>query len=176
MTYAIVSTTASATIIQPLIKTAVFTKTTKADAVKFTDEAGIIPLSINIMANAASGVTNFASEGWSYCTMAVNGNTTSVTDTSISYATAVGNERPSGGYFIRNSSSGEIMYVETDSGYNSTSGNLVVVRGALGTTPATVNDTDYLEILNALHLYGEGTGKEIIVYLSLGKDPYANWF
>lgn len=177
MTYALAQAYASATLIHPIIKTSWFTKATKADAVKFSEDAGIIPLNLGIVLNGASGITNQATEGWSYGTIRVNGAADSVTDTAISYDTgSLGAETTSKGYFLRNPSTGEIMYVETDSGAGdgTGTGDLVVIRGALGTTAATIANDQYLEVMNVLHLYGEGVGYEWIVYLSLGHDPRAN--
>lgn len=176
MAYALASAYASATLIHPVIKTSWFTKTTKGDAVKFQDEAGIVPLNLGIVTNGASGVTSQATEGWSYGIIRVDGAADSVADTTINYDTgSLGAETTSGGYFIRNPSTGEIMYVVSDSGAGkgTGTGSLVVVRGALGTTAATIADNQYLEVMNVLHLYGEGTGNEWIVYLSLGTDPRA---
>lgn len=173
MTYALASAYASATIIQPVLKTSWFTKATKADAVTFPEEAGVIPISLLIHTTGASGITSSASEGWSYCTVAVSEGVAGVTDTSIVYATAApGGERRASGYYVR-TPNGEIMYVLNDSGYTSTSGTLTVKRGALGTTPASIVHSTYLEVLCSLHLYGEGTGQEWIVYMPLPKDPNA---
>lgn len=173
MAYALASAYASATIVQPLLKTSWFTKATKADAVTFPEEAGIIPISMLIHTTGASGITSSASEGWSYCTVAVSEGVAGVTDTTIAYASAApGAERRASGYYVR-SPNGEIMYVLADSGYSSTSGTLTVKRGCLGTTPASIVHSTYLEVLCSLHLYGEGTGTEWIVYMPLPKDPNA---
>ena len=98
-----------------------------------------------------------------------------VTDTTIVYATAApGAERKAAGYFIRNPITGEIMYVQTDSGYSSTSGTLTVKRGALGTTPASIVHSQYLEVMCSLHLPGPEVGKIWMVYMPLPKDPDAS--
>jgi hypothetical protein len=176
MAYVLANAYASATIIQPLIKTSWFAKATKADAVTFPEEAGIVPLNLLIHTTGASGITSSASEGWSYCTVCVSEGVAGVTDTSIAYATAApGGERRESGYYVR-TPNGEIMYVLNDSGYSSTSGTLTVKRGALGTTPASIVHSTYLEVLCSLHLYGEGTGNEWIVYLPMPKDPAANFW
>lgn len=176
MAYVLANAYASATIIQPLIKTSWFAKATKGDAVTFPEEAGIVPLNLMIHTTGASGITSSASEGWSYCTVAVSEGVAGVTDTTIAYASAApGGERRASGYYVR-SPNGEIMYVLNDSGYNTTSGVLTVKRGALGTTPASIVHSTYLEVMCSLHLYGEGTGNEWIVYLPMPKDPAANFW
>jgi len=174
MAYALATAYCSATITHPIIKTSWFAIATKGDAVIFDGEAGIIPLYLQVQTNGASGIANSASVGWSYTVIRVTDAADSVTDTSISYDTAVDNQRPKGGYFIRNPSTGEIMYVISDSGYASgQSGDLVVIRGALGTTAATIADDQYLDVMCSLYFYGEGTGQVPIVYLSMPKDPRA---
>jgi hypothetical protein len=173
MAYALASAYASATIIHPILKTSWFTKATKADAVTFPEEAGIVPINLLIHTTGASGITSSASEGWSYGTVAVSEGVAGVTDTSIAYATAApGSERRESGYYVR-TPNGEFMYVLNDSGYSSTSGTLTVIRGCLGTTPASIVHSTYLEVMCTLHLYGEGTGQEWIVYMPLPKDPKA---
>lgn len=176
MAYAIVNAYASATIIQPVVKTSWFTKASQYDAVTFPEEAGIVPLTLMIRSTGASGVTCSASEDWSYCTVIVSEGVAGVTDTTITYASAApGSERRPSGYYVR-SPNGEIMYVLNDSGYSSTSGTLTVKRGALGTTPASIANSTSLEVMCSLHLYGARTGQEWIVYLPLPKDPAANFW
>jgi len=174
MAYALVSTTAAATVVAPIVKTAVFTKAAQNDAVMFTDEAGVLPLEVRVVTNAASGSNNSA-ETWGYGTIVANG-THAAAATTIAYDGAVSDERLSGGYFVMNPYTGEIMYVQQDSGYNSTSGNLTVTRGALGTTAAQITDNHYLFVMNVLTLNGSTTGKIMMTYLSLGRDPKGEWF
>jgi hypothetical protein len=175
MAYALASAVASATIISPIFHTTWFAKTTAADAVTFPD-AGVIPIAFQCLTTGASGYTLSATPmAWSYCTLAVSEGIAGVTDTTIPYATAApGAERKAAGYFIRNPRTGEIMYVEADSGYSSTSGTLTVKRGALGTTPATIVHSQYLEVMCSLHLPGPETGQVWMVYMPMGSDPGAN--
>jgi len=174
MAYALVSTTAAATVVTPIIKTALSAKAAQGDAIMFTDEAGILPLEVRVVTNAASGSNNVA-ESWGYGTIRANG-LHAATAKTIAYDTAVSNERLSGGYFVMNPTTGEIMYVQQDSGYSTTSGTLTVTRGALGTTAAQIADDQYMFVMNVLTLNASTTGKVLVEYMSLGHDPSGEWF
>lgn len=74
----------------------------------------------------------------------------STTTETFTYDGATGDQRTSGGYYIISDTSGEIMYVVSDSGYTTTTGTLVVKRGALGTTAVNIGDNDQFSVLNCI--------------------------
>ena len=88
-------------------------------------------------------------------------------DTSIAYDGATALQRTAGGYYVINDATGEIMEVITDSGYDSTSGTLVVRRGVLGTTAAAITDNDILYILNCLIFTSTNVGTHLFRYFPL---------
>ncbi len=95
--------------------------------------------------------------------------------TTIAYDGATASSRPASGYYAR-TSSGEILYVEADSGSAGTSGNLTVRRGCLGTTPSATGlaDDNTLYILCSATLSTtDTTGIVDITYLPLPEDPGA---
>lgn len=92
--------------------------------------------------------------------------------TSLAYDTATANLRTAGGYYIKNTLTGEIIYVKIDSAPGGTSGTISeLVRGALGTTEATIADDTPLIVLNSLNLGGTVAGPVDIIYMPLPNDP-----
>ena len=89
---------------------------------------------------------------WAYSKLIASAAVATTTAESMTYDNAVANQRTSGGYYILNDTSNEIMYVVADDGYDSTSGTLTVKRGALGTTAAAVSDNDQFSILNCIEI------------------------
>lgn len=92
-------------------------------------------------------------------------------DTSIVYDNGTANQRTSGGYYVVNDATAEIMYVQVDSGYDGTSGTLTVKRGALGTTAASITDNDVLYILNTLIFTSANVGTHLFRYIPMPADP-----
>lgn len=97
-------------------------------------------------------------------------------ETAIVYDGATANTRPSGGYYVRVGTTGEILYVYTDSGYNAASGTLTVRRGCLGTTAAAIPNDTTLYILSTIILGSVTTGQALITYLPLPDDPATQIF
>lgn len=134
---------------------------------------GVIPLSAVTWTNGTGGATN---DSFGYAEVVVDASGgLAATITAIPYNGAAASTRTSGGYFVKNGRSGEIMYVRADSGYTSTSGTLTVERGALGTTAAAIVNDDYLFVMNSLKLTGTATGLEQVVYLKYPEDPKATF-
>ncbi len=174
MTYALVSQTASGTLAGFILKTMYVLKTAQNDMVMFSDSAGVIPLSISVMTNGASGSFGVP-DTWEYAVIrSLDGDTAA--ETTIHYDTAIANERLSGNYFIVNPSSREYIYVYNDSGYEADTGTLKVKRGALGSTAAVIADNQYMGVMNCIKLLGSGTGYAQILYLDLAQDPGAEMF
>jgi len=88
-------------------------------------------------------------------------------DTSIVYNGATALQRTSGGYYVINDATGEIMEVITDSGYTTTAGTIVVRRGALGSTAAAITNDDALYVLNCLIFTSSNVGTHLFRYFPL---------
>ena len=146
------------------------------DTVKFS-EVGVIPFFVNIQKNTTTTATSGGQYvEWAYAEVCADAANADVTSTAITYDGATANDRLSGGFYVRNSNSGEVMYVKSDSGYAGTSGTLTVVRGALGTTPAAIANNDYLFVLNSLHFTGAAVGTALIGYFALPELTKAKVF
>jgi len=175
MTYAVVTATTGATVVGYPFHSVIFTKTAQSDSVTVFDKAGIIPLSIRCMSNAAS-LSAATEEWWEYAVIRNDGGELSTSD-AIEYNTAIIGERNSGNYYMFAPASGECIYVSNDDGDDAVSGNLTgCVRGALGTTAYDIADDDYLLVMNCILLHSARTGKMMMTYLALPDDPKANFF
>ena len=102
---------------------------------------------------------------------AVHATAYGTTDTAIVYDGATANARSAGGFYIRNSTGGEIMYVVADSAPAAAGGTFTVRRGCLGTTPAAIANNAVLVILNTIIFGSATTGPATITYLPLPDDP-----
>ena len=125
--------------------------------------AGVIPLHVTL----ATG----ADETVAYPTLAINnaGTAYDAATTEIAYDTATAGQRPSGGGYYLQTSSGEIIYVEDDDGTN-----LTIRRGCLGTTASGTGlaDDAALYILCSLVLNkASTTGVVTVTYLPMPEDP-----
>jgi len=167
----IVSATANATLTGFIPKTYVGAKAAQNDTILFSNEAGVIPISVIITGiNTAPTVDTFT-----YATIQYNGTTTAAS-TSVAYNNATANDRTSGGWFAIDPGTNEAMYVVADSGYNGTTGTLTVMRGALGTTAAAGTDDNEIIVMNSIKLTGTATGQVRVLYYAFPKDPYAELF
>lgn len=119
----------------------------------------------------ASHLSTWAPETITFNSMTAGDAVASTTATSIGYDTATAGTRTSGGYYVLNANTGEIMYVIADSAPASTSGTLTVQRGALGTTAVNVGASDVFYILNSVILGSATVGKTILVYTPMPDDP-----
>lgn len=133
-----------------------------------------------------SGVIDFggvvytgAVETFLYTTVTVNNASTAytATTTTIAYDGATALQRPSGNYYLL-TTGGEIIYVISDDGYDSTSGNLTVRRGCLGTTASAtgVANNNVCYVMNSLVLGSATTGSVLLSYKALPVDPGVNFF
>lgn len=114
---------------------------------------------------------------WAYSKLIASAAVATTTGESIAYDGAVANQRTSGGYYILNDTSGEIMYVVYDDGYTSTSGTLTVKRGALGTTAVAVGDNDQFSILNCIEITaGTAVGPVVFEFRPLPTDYNVDLF
>ena len=106
---------------------------------------GVVGTQFPTDAASAAIVPNFAK-------LIAKGATASTTTESFEYDGATASQRTAGAFYILNNATGEIMYVVSDSGYTTTTGTLVVKRGALGTTAAAVTDNDEFAVLNCIEI------------------------
>lgn len=162
---AIVSATETGAMVGVPIKMTVAAKATQNDTLLFAGVPGVIPVAIMTASNAATGLI---SDAYKYNDVQVNtGETYTATATTIAYNNATASTRESGGYYLLNPATKEMMYVVADSGYSSTSGNLTVRRGVLGTTASTVTNDHYLIIMQSLVLTSATVGQEVVFYIEL---------
>lgn len=169
MTYAIATGTTSATIVGYPFHFATCAKATKNDSVTIFDKPGIWPIDIRTMTNAASG-SSATAEDWEYALIRAaepSSGTFTAVDTTIEYDTAVIGDRNTGNFYVRNPTSGEVMYCISDSGSTTTSGTMTVIRGCLGTTAAVIADNTYLQVMNCLYLNSANVGIEHIIYYAM---------
>jgi len=145
------------------------------DTLKFA-ETGVVPFFVNVQYNA----TGMATSGgqyveWKYAECKVT-TTYDTDDTSIVYDGGTASQRTSGGYYARNSRTGEVIFVKADSGYTSTGGTLTAVRGCLGTTAAAMADEDFLYCMNSMVFTGTATGTALVGYYELPELNKATFF
>ena len=109
---------------------------------------------------------------WTYATIVVAAAVADTTTQSVTYDGATANMRTSGGYYVLNDTTKEVMWVEVDSGYDSTSGTLTVQRGALGSTAVAVGNNDVLHVLNCIVITNStAAGDFIAKFTPLPTDP-----
>ena len=99
----------------------------------------------------------------------------STTTESFTYDGATAAQRTSGGFYIFNNSTGEMMYVVSDSGYTTTTGTLVVKRGALGTTAVNIGDNDEFAVLNCIQI-ASAIGWTLLEFRPLPTDYNVDMF
>jgi len=132
---------------------------------------GVIPLAAVLLTGGA--------ETLAYPTLTVNNTGTAydTDDTTIAYDGATALTRASGGFYVM-TSSGEILYVTADSGYDGAAGNLTVRRGCLGTTASATGlaDGNTLYVLSSLTLASATTGPVTVVYKTMPEDPGVDLF
>ena len=95
---------------------------------------------------------------WTYPILAVKAGVDSTTTQSVTYDGATADMRTSGGYYVYNDSTLEVMYVEVDDGYDSTTGTITVQRGALGSTAVNIGEDDELQVLNCIEITASAGG------------------
>jgi hypothetical protein len=146
-------------------------KTTQSDWLSFTKYPGVIILNAHVFTVANNATTNGV-ETVTYGVGKVNNGSTAytATTTTVAFDGAVAT-RIVPCYVL--TASGEIMYVTADSGTTSTSGNLTVRRGCLGTTASATGlaDNDPLYFLNQIYLGGSSVGLDFIFVMPLPQDP-----
>lgn len=178
MAYAVVAGTTTATVVGYPLLFATAAKATKSDSVTFFDKPGIIPLDIMTITNAASG-SSATAENWEYGLIRAAepaAGTFTAADTTIEYDTAIIGNRNTGDFYVRNTTSGEVMYCISDSGSTTTSGTMTVIRGCLGTTAAVIADNAYLQVMNCIQLNSANVGIETFVYVALPGEYKATFF
>jgi hypothetical protein len=151
-------------------------KTTQNDWMSFTKYPGVLVLSMHGFTVVNNATTN-AIDQITYGVGKVNntGTAYTATTTTVAFDGAVAT-RLYPCYIM--TSSGEIMYATADSGATSTSGNLTVRRGCLGTTASATGlaDNDPLYFLNQVYFSASGVGKVIMMVYPLPQDPGVKLF
>ena len=156
----------------PLI-TASCAVATTTDTIYFGGSPGVI-IKSGWLHNGTDATT--AIYGWQFNSVACDA-TIAVGVTAITYDGATASTRGASNYYIKNTATGEIMYVVKDSAPTATSGTFTVIRGALGTTQGGLVDNDDLEILNSVIINypapNVATSVVHVLYHELPMDPYA---
>lgn len=115
-----------------------------------------------------------------YGTLNVHNKSTAytATTTSIVYneASPSSTIRLSGGFYVQHATTGEIMWVYNDSGYNADTGTLTVFRGALGTTAGLCADDTVLNVLNVIVTGTDIDGRGILRGIVLPSEYQAKLF
>jgi hypothetical protein len=176
MAYAIAEGETQGTIVGYPFHFATCAKATKNDAVTIFDKPGIWPVDVRTFTNAASG-SSATAEDWEYALIRAAepaAGTFTAADTTIEYDTAVIGDRDTGNFYVRNTTSGEIMYCISDSGSTTTSGTMTVIRGCLGTTAAVIANDTYLQVMNTLYLNSANVGIEHIIYFAMPSEYKAS--
>jgi|WetSurMetagenome_2_1015567.scaffolds.fasta_scaffold00223_3 hypothetical protein len=169
---AIVDATETGAFVGYPIKITTAAKATQGDTILFTGCAGVVPVAMMTGSNADMGMV---SDAFKYNILRAAAAYATVTTTTIDYDTAVASSKITGGYYLYNATSGEIMYVVSDTAVKAaTSGTLTVIRGALGTTPAAIADNEYLHVMNSVVLTSATQGKELMFYMELPRLVKAN--
>lgn len=172
----IVTATEESEIVGYPMKIATAAVAAQNDTVKFS-EVGVIPFFVNVQYNKTAAATSGGQYvEWKYAEVCTTAAFADVTTTAITYDGATANERTSGSFYVRNSRSGEVMFVKSDSGYTTTEGTLTVVRGCLGTAAAAISNNDYLYCMNSLVMTGAATGTALIGYFELPELHKATFF
>ena len=172
----IVTATEESEIVGYPMKIATAAVAAQNDVVKFS-EVGVIPFFVNVQYNKTAAATSGGQfVEWKYAEVCTTAAFADVTTTAITYDGATANERTSGSFYVRNSRSGEVMFVKSDSGYTTTEGTLTVVRGCLGTAAAAISNNDYLYCMNSLVFTGAATGTALIGYFELPELHKATFF
>lgn len=174
---AVVTPTEQSEIVGYPLKIASGTVAAQNDSLCFA-ETGVIPFFVNVQYNKTGAATSGGQfVEWKYAEVAVTASgACASTVTSINYDGGTASERTSGSYYVRNSRTGECMFVKADSGYTTTTGDLTVVRGCLGTAAAAVLENDYLYCMNTLVMTGAATGTALVAYIELPELHKATFF
>jgi len=174
---AVVTATEQSEIVGYPFKIASGTVAAQNDCLKFP-EVGVIPFFVNIQYNKTGAATSGGSNvEWKYAEVAVTASgACASTVTTINYDGGTANERTTGSYYARNSRTGECMFVKADSGSTTTTGDLTVVRGCLGTAAAAVLENDYLYCMNSMVMTGAATGTALVGYYELPELHKATFF
>ena len=132
------------------------------DKVVFSD-AGVAMFSCRVGTGAAVTLTRNTMT-------ATQGGTISVATQAITYEGGTANARLAGDYYIKVDN--ELMYVGSDTGYTTTTGILKsLVRGALGTTPATHATDATITVMNSFNLGDSQTSLVECVWVAYPPDP-----
>lgn len=135
------------------------------DKVVFSD-AGVQIFSARIASTGVAATVTYNT------VTAANTAVISVATQSFTYGSATALARLAGNFYIQVDS--EIMYVGKDTGYTTTTGVFQsLIRGALGTTPATHAATAAVSILNSINLGDSQTSLVDIVWASYPPDARA---
>jgi hypothetical protein len=114
---------------------------------------------------------------WYFGKVVATADGTDATDTSFVYDGGTALQRSSGGFYIYNDTSKEILYVVSDSGYTTTTGTLTVKRGCLGTTAVKILDNDEFRVLNCIIItFSTAVGDFFGRFTPLPTDPYVDLF
>lgn len=149
-------------------------KAAQNDFIMFTDNAGVLPLSVTIMNNGS--LASAPETSWVYNTCQV-ATTIAATVTTLATKTIVGSSHTDGDYYMYNPNTGEMIYVVSDAmATTDVTGTLTIIRGCLGTTAAALTANEYLMVMNSIKLTGAVAGVAFVQYNELPRLPKASVF
>jgi len=166
---------------------AILTETVFSNKAESRTAGRVVKTALNdIIVFGVPGIQDFkaslytgAAEAGTYPTLTVDNEDGVYTaeSTTIAYDGATADSRPIGGYYVL-STSGEILFVYSDSGSDGAAGNLTVRRGCLGTTASAtgVDNNDVLYVLCSVTLTANTTGIVNFSYYELPSDPGVDYY
>ena len=147
-----------------------FLKVSTSDWIVFGDYPGVINYRATLYTGADDNTLTFGT-----ALIDISGSTYGATDTTIVIKSGKLTRKPP--YYVQ-TSSGEIIYVITDSAPTATGSTLTVLRGCLGTTASAtgVSDGDTLYIRNIV-VHGKATSGYVgFVFTPMPSNPKAPIF
>jgi hypothetical protein len=143
-------------------------KATQADWIFLQGYPGGIPIQATY--KAATTGANAAESTFSYGAATAGAATSAATSVAVTSAVI---DRTGMTPFYAITPAGEIIMVTGDSAPTNASSTWTIMRGCLGTTAATITNTDVLGVLNCVILGAAAVGKGFFVFLPLPAEPKA---
>jgi hypothetical protein len=149
-------------------KMSIIKQAAQNDKVVFTD-AGCQLFAARIMSTAGAATVTRNT------VTATNGVTLTAATQSFTYYSGTANARLAGDFYVQIDD--ELIYVGKDTGYTTTTGLMkALVRGALGTTPATHSATSTVYIMNSFNLGDSQASLVAFTWAAYPPDPRSSKF
>ena len=152
-------------------------KATQNDWITVPNNTGGYCWGVWAVQGTTTSISANAAETFTFQTLAINnaGTAYGTNDTTIAYNNAIATRYPP--YYIK-SQSGELILVTADSGAASTSGNLTVRRGCLGTIASVTGlaNTNVLTVMNQVILGSATVGPTDLLVFPMPEDYRENLY